>query len=409
MTLTVDEAVDMALKNNLDVRQAERDVAVAQANLREAWAAMLMPTFQLTGSYSYTDQIQSTFAYPYNDNYSAGLQVSRTLFNGGRFWYSKENARYSAQLADFKLRDRRKAVVRTTRINFYNLLVLRDLLRLAQANDRYLKEHLDSTRVNFKNGLASQLDLLQDEVKYQNNKPLLNQAENNYEVAKLSFALTIGLPAGRSVEPSGEVADSAAIQPLSTDEGTVVASALTLDPGVQTAEYQILINQAAAAAYAALRLPSIAGNFNYAFSTRVTAPGSDRVFTPGWSFSFSAVIPLDAWIPYASVVSNQIMSADELTAKLRLAKEAAVNALRIKVRTLLLNIKYARANIEGQRENVAQAKLALDGAEKQYSEGNLSSLALTDAEVSYNQATVNYLQALAAGYSNVLELNDLVK
>jgi outer membrane protein len=407
LTLTVDQAVDIALKNNLDIRQAEQDVAVSQANLRGAWAAMLMPTIQLAGSYEYTDVIQSAFAYPYNDTYSAGLQVTRALFAGGRYWFAKESARLSSDFALFKLTNEKKTIVRNTRTNFYNLLLLKTLLLQAQATDKYLKDHLDSTRINFQNGLASQLDYLTDQVKYLNNKPLLDQAENGYEIGKATFAFFLGLPAGQTVEPQGNLEDSTAIRPLLTDEDKILAAAVSLDLGVRTADYNILVSQANAAAAAASRSPSVSGNFTYAFSTRAAAGG--REFSPGWTLTLSAVVPLDAWIPYVSVVSNQLMSADELTAKLKLAKEQAVGALRTNIKTLLLNITYAQASIESQKENMNQAKLALDIAQKQYREGTLSSLNLSNAEVTYNQAAANYLQALYAGYTNILALNDLIE
>ena len=48
-------------------------------------------------------------------------------------------------------------------------------------------------------------------------------------------------------------------------------------------------------------------------------------------------------------------------------------------------------------------------AQRQYREGGLSSLDLSDAELGYSQALANYWQALYDRYADVLQLIDYIE
>jgi outer membrane protein len=407
LTLTVDDAVGIALKSNLDIKQSEKDLAIAQADLRAAYADLFMPTVQLNGAFSYTDPV--SLSNPFNDNYSFGLQITRSLFAGGKYWFAKESKRFAAELAEYKLKDKIREITRTTRISFYNLLLLREKLRIAQENDRSLKGRLESTRINYANGIASELDYLKDQVKYKNNQPLLAQARNNYDIGRINFANSIGLASLSPLEPAGDILDATKLVAVMTEEDKIVEIALANDLSIRSSDYDIAMNEANKASTVAARFPSLSGSFNYGYNYKATPPATDRALVSGWTFTLSCIVPLDPWIPAISKVANQETSADELTAKKKLIREQTLLAIKTKVKTLLMNIKYAEQNIESQRENVTQAKLILAIAGKQYREGTLSALDLSDTEVSYNQATANYLQALYDRFTNMLQLNDMVQ
>jgi outer membrane protein len=407
-TLSLDEAVSIALKNNLDIQQAQKDLEIARADLRAAYADMLIPTAVINGVFSYVDPAQSA-AYPFHDNYSVGLQITRTLFAGGRYWFGREAKQLAADFTEYILRDKTKEVVRTTRLDFYNLLLLKEKLALALENDKSLKDHLETTRINYENGIASQLDYLKDQVRYKNNQPLVSQARDAYNIGRINFANSIGIPSSPPFEPRGDIRDAVNVAAASTDEAVLLENAMRNDLSLRTADFTIATNQAAAAMAASARSPVINSSFNYGYTYRVDFPATTRTFDSSWSFTLSCVIPLDAWIPYVSKVSNQLTAADELVARNKLAREQTAQALETRVKSLLLSLVSAEQNIESQGENVTQAKLVLDMATKQYREGSISSLDLSDAELSYNQAVTNYLQALYDRYSTILQLNDIMQ
>ncbi|MBN2354086.1 MAG: TolC family protein [Spirochaetales bacterium] len=406
-SLTIDQSVDLALKHNLDVRQAEQDVLIARADLGAAWVDLYMPSLFLSGSFGYTDPV--TASNPFNDSYSAGVTVRKDLFSGGKYWFAKEARRFALAYAEARLADKKREVERTARVNFYALLLLKEKLRIAVESDKNLKYRLESARLNFANGVISQLDYLKEQVRYKNNQPLLLKTQNEYTMARLSFTAFLGLETGRNSaegpEPTGDILDSLGVTLSTRDEAKLTAAALDRDLSLLALDYEAAVNDAARNALLTARWPTLSGSFNFRFDYK-SSGGADRALTPGWIANLALNIPLDPWLPGISRLSRQIESADALAVKQKLKRAQTVIAVRTRIKTLLANLAIAEESLASQKENVRQAKLVQEAAAKQYREGSLSVLDLNDAETAYGQALANYWQALYDRYANVLRLND---
>jgi outer membrane protein len=424
-SLTVDQAVELALRNNLDVRQAEEDVLIARADLGAAWADLYMPSLVLSGSFGYIDPV--TVSNPFNDSYSAGVTLRKDLFSGGKYWFAKEARQLTLDYAEVRLAEKKKEIERLTRLNFYALLLLKEKLRIATEYDKSLKYRLESARLNYANGIISQLDYLKEQVRYKNNQPLLLKAQNDYRNARRDFADFLGLQpadgaeggfdsaqpkvepsANEGPEPVGDILDSLRLKLTTDDEAAITASALASDLSLRALDYQAAVNEANRNALLAARWPTLSGSFNYKFDYK-SSGGADRSFVPNWNAGLSLNIPLDPWLPGISKLSQQLAGTDALAEKTRLQRAQAEMAVRSRVKTLLANLALAEESLASEQENVKEAKQVQDAAAKQYREGSLSVLDLNDAEVAYSQALANYWQALYERYSTVLQLNDYLK
>jgi len=432
-SLTIDQAVDLALGNNLDVRQAEQDVLMARADLGAAWADLYLPSLFLSGSFGYTDPV--TVSNPFPDGYSAGVTVRKDLFSGGRYWFAKEARRYALDYAEVRLADKKREVERATRLDFYALLLLKEKLRIAVEADKNLRYRLESARLNYANGVISQLDYLKEQVRYKNNQPLLLKAQNDYKMARLAFAAFLGLETGPNAadrnpgpaeggfdssppkpvptfregpEPAGDILDSLRVALISDDETKLTEAALARDLSLRALDYESAVTDANRNTLLASRWPTLSGSFNFKFDYK-SSGGTDRAFTPGWIANLSLNIPLDPWLPGVSKLSRQLEGADALAVKQKLQRAQTVIAVRTRVKTLLSSLAIAKESLASQQENVRQAKLVQEAAAKQYREGRLSVLDLNDAETAYSQALANYWQALYDRYATVLQLNDYLE
>lgn len=428
---TLDRAEALALSRNPDIKMAEQDVVMARADLGAARAALLIPGIQLTGSFGYADPAGSSF--PYNDSWSAGLAVRKDLFSGGRFWFAMETKRLAVDYAEVKLTEKKKEILLAVRTGYYNLVLLKEKLRIAVEYDAGLKYRLESARINYANGVSSQLDYLKEQVRYKNYQPLLLKARNDYRMARLNYGAFIGFPAtspstgsgqgspkggelhpelaegfAEVPEPVGDILDSMKTQVPTTDETAIISAALTKDLTLRSLDFETSVNEANKAALWSARWPLLSGSFNYKFDYK-SSGGGDRSFTPGWSAGVSLVIPLDPWLPGVSQVSQQLEGAQALAEKNRHRRRQTEAAVIARVKGLLAGLALAEESIAGQKENVKQAKLVQEIAQRQYREGGLSSLDLSDAELGYSQALANYWQALYDRYADVLQLIDYIE
>ncbi len=112
--LTVDDAVNIALKNNFDILVARNDADIAKANNTPGNAGML-PSLQMSGSGDYElNNIHQELSGGTENNYSslstaqfnAGTQLSWTLFDGGKMFVTKNKLNEIESLGEIQFKDK---------------------------------------------------------------------------------------------------------------------------------------------------------------------------------------------------------------------------------------------------------------------------------------------------------------
>jgi outer membrane protein TolC len=431
-TMTLSNVVETSLRNNLDIQQASKDVAIARAQYDESFADFALPSISLSGGVNYLDPLTisnsilttpssysvigsqvfpasfSTTTNIFADNYSAGLSISKPLFTGFKLWDSLQMERISLDLAEKKLEDKKKEVINNVQISFYNLFLLKENVNLTADLDKSLKERLNFSQANYNAGLVSEYDYISAQVQYLNNQPKLFQKKNAYIAAKIAFCNTIGVKDSDQVEFIGNLMDSTNIQLYHTNLSESIVLALSNDISLQSLAYSLETLKFSKGIAEAGRYPYLAGNFSYQYNyKKQTLSDTDRTWVPSWNIGLQLSVPLDGWIPI-SRTAKSLQELDETIAKTELTMKQAEDGIVLQVKTFFMQIEEAKQTMAGQSENVKQARLGYKLANTRYREGTSSSLEVTDAEVSLNQAEVNYLQAIYNYFSSVLKLKKMV-
>jgi outer membrane protein len=196
--LTVKEAVRLALQRNPEMQLAQSEADELVGKIREVRSgAYPQVTFQGYGirlrdpsilNSSSFDKVPKEFRdalVPVASNlFDANLHVKQPIYNGGK-------VRTALRLAEESLgeKDASKEVVRRL-LTFKVLQAFNDLL-LADANLQIVREtqeqrqkHLEQARVRFKNGVATEIDVLRSEVNVANLEPELIRAENRIRLTR---------------------------------------------------------------------------------------------------------------------------------------------------------------------------------------------------------------------------------
>jgi len=216
-------AVDMAIKNNLDLEMAGIGTDIKKRKADFAWNTFL-PTVGVNGTLSHDNWATSTNAYevvplpgtghaPYsvngmsgvtnpdifvvspfnlpqwhvNGTFSATVNLSVALFEGIR------SLKLDYQAGTITYEKAKLQIEQNVRKMYNNILLL-------EANAVLLQEMLNNTQdqanmaeANYKAGLASRLNWLQARVTVENMKPSINDLDNNLRNLKGNFALLLGL------------------------------------------------------------------------------------------------------------------------------------------------------------------------------------------------------------------------
>jgi outer membrane protein len=199
--LTMEQAVRLALERNPEMRVAQDELDELKGKITEVRSgAYPQVTFQGYGlrlrdpsilNSSSFDRVSQEFRdalVPVASNmFDLGLHIKQPLYNAGK-------VRTALRLAEESLgeKDASKETVRR-QLTFRVFQAFNDLL-ISEANCQIVREtqqqrlkHLEQARIRFKNGVATEIDVLRSEVNVANLEPELIRAENRIRLARAAI------------------------------------------------------------------------------------------------------------------------------------------------------------------------------------------------------------------------------
>jgi outer membrane protein TolC len=292
---------------------------------------------------------------------------------------------------------------RDVKIQFYNLLLLKERIRVAETTVNNAQERYNQAVIDYQNGMISEYTLLTTQVYLENSKPMLVELQNAYADAEMLFKFTIG------VELSSEV-----ILKGSLDIRTREFNARDLLEKYLHQRFDIIQAREAVASLknsidltASVFYPSVTLGFSY--DPTLNGPFENDMFDPeNWSqqrgaLSITITQLLDPLLPSSkarvalSVLNTQLVIAEE---NLNLAiKNAEMSITRI-VRFL----EKARTSIKSKEVNVKVAERAYNLALESYYAGGIDLLEVKDTEQALEQARIDLLQEKYNYLAGLLDL-----
>ena len=198
--MTLEESIDLALKNSIVLNIAKEGLKIASAQKMEAVTGFL-PKFST--SYSYSRLNEAPFSrfqglppgplYDMNgmeipvgtkDNYNWIIEARQPLFAGGAILANYQANRIGEDTARLEETAKIQDVVQDVKIAYFNILRAQKIQETAVQSVEMLKAHRDVAENYFKVGMIPKNDLLYAEVELANGKQALMRAQNAVELAK---------------------------------------------------------------------------------------------------------------------------------------------------------------------------------------------------------------------------------
>jgi outer membrane protein len=206
-SLTLNEAIDLGIKNSKQLKNSQAKIEEATAVLREEQDKKL-PSGSVSGSYLRLNS--ANFDLKTKDNSSGGgntsetpkvnqaiyglLNVSLPIYSGGRIRYGIESASFLQKAAQLDAEEDKNEVVQTVIEAFANLFKAKTAVRLMQENLLQSQQRVKDLANLEKNGLLARNDLLKAELQSSNIELSLLDADNNWRLANVNMDLMLGLP-----------------------------------------------------------------------------------------------------------------------------------------------------------------------------------------------------------------------
>ena len=412
VSLTLNEAIELALKNNRLIEQSEEDREVAKWNLsavRRSSGPTLtwQSTFNHIGGRFYRVNYRAAkdrakaqnaeymedygFApnnmnlYP-NYNYEGfhSLSLRMPVYTGGRLENQREAARYSLNAADLTLENSRQTVKYQAAAAYYQVLQQESLVGVQEQAVELLQEHLRSVAIQYEVGTVAKSDVLATTVQLANSQQNLTTAQGNYQTAVARLNNVLGLPVDTEVAAS----DKIDFVKYGLSESDCLEYALNHRP------------DGIASAYAVKRAGADVSTAKSGYRPNVSAVVQGN--TAGESY-FNATHRSERWsmglemswnIFDNGITSAQVQQYKAAERKAESQAQQQLETIQLEVHSAYINLKTAEKNIETTAAAVAKAEEEFAIAKVRYEEGVDTNLNVMNAQEKVVETRNNYYTAL---------------
>lgn len=387
-TIELDEAVRLARRNSPAAVQARGDMRIARAGIRSAYFAFL-PDLSVSagrswGQGAFFGEAGNIVQRAPTTNYSDGLALRATLFDGGRRFFDIRSAHASSTAAEATDVAQEYQVSLDVKQQYFNVLAAREAEEAGRAQLAEAEQGLRVASARVAAGAANRSDSLRAVVAVGNARLAILDAQNRVQLANASLTRLVGtdfpVTAGpdQTVEPSIEELDAARLLALA-EEG----------PGVNQAEAQLTAARAAARAERTLYLPSLTMSYSRGGSGRDARFGYGTPFAYSYGYNLSLSYPLFDGLQREERVVRASVAADNAEATLRDTRLRAQQEL---TQSLGL-LRNAGQRVEVQATSVSATEQDLRFQQQRYALGAATLLDVLTSQAALNTARNNLIAA----------------
>ncbi|HEX7051605.1 MAG TPA: TolC family protein [Longimicrobiales bacterium] len=386
-TMTLEQAIDAALRHSPQIAQATGAVENAEWGERSAWGAYL-PNLSFSSGASvssserFSTETNTVVRGASNESYNAGLSASLDLFDGGRRRAELRSARAEIDAAQAGLIEQRFAVTLAVKQAFFDVLRGDELIRAAQTRIDRAQEGLDAAEQRAAVGSGTRSDVLRAQLELTNARQALLQAQNQQRNA----TFTLGRLVGADGAVGAEATESYEPQPLALTREELIELVVAEAPMVRTAVAELKAAEANARSARAQYFPTID------VGGRMRWSNNEPTFTNAlnsWSLSLGLSFPLFNRFQRMSSVSNASIQAD--VARVRLAD--ARRAARAQLEQALAALDLAEQQVALTEEAVRVAEEDLRVQQERYRLGVATILEQVTSQVNLVQAETDRIAA----------------
>jgi len=431
--LTIEDCIQLALKNNPQVRNAERQVNLAAAGVTIARATIL-PSLSSSMNTSRRFQaeqgpylqevpirdpqtgqvrlVQKTIYLDsyYRNTYSSGLSISQNIFDGGRWWNQIKQANANYRSAELNYRATREDVIALVAQRYYELLKAIELEKVYEQSVASAKEQLKRTQSMYEVGSVAQADVYRAKVNLGQEQTNLIQQRNAVRLAENNLKLAMGINPGRKITVlPGELK----LEPLNLSLDELYKLAVQKNPQLKGLQETLRADQLGIKLAKASFWPNISLRASYSrFNTvwgRLYEP-FDKNYQLSGSISFSWNL-FNGFADAAQVERQSI--------NYYIDRENFINrklTLRNEIEQAYLNLQAYEEIERINQDNLKAAEEDLRLSEERYRVGSGTLLDVIDARVGLTRARAtlvstkyNKLIALAQLYSKLGMLEEKIR
>jgi multidrug efflux system outer membrane protein len=400
VTLTLDEAVRLALDQSINLKKSSIDLAEAGYSASRLWSE-IFPGFSLSAALTFlpSTPLITEPGFQYRDDalsYSISLGVSLSLNPSLSSSMKRIELAYKAQLLSYE--DASKQLEIQVAKDFLNLVTMKENVSYMQESLDLAVQKVNSDRIARANGLLSELSWLNSQLSAETARYNLLTAQGSYKTFLGEFLALLGMDAETDI----------------ILDGTIEIARLNLDPEKLILEYLPkrldIVKQRQAIERLELsknvtvnssRLPTLGLSTQWRGSPGTG--GLSAPFTDNITGTLNLTIPIDSWIP-GTKQNQTIRAANTEIEKAKLDLQNTEAQAKNKIRSLVSSLNRAWESLGIARLRVSVAERTVEATSVGFRNGTLAFSELEDRRSDLSDARQRLLQEEYTYQSLLLDL-----
>ena len=393
--LTVKQAVDLAIQQNLMQKVTELELQKKQEKVKEYMAA-LYPTIKASASYTRNLKLPVIFmpaGSPFgptlkigsDNSYTGALSASMPIFIYNVF-ESINIGRKDAEISAEKVRENKINLAASIKTTYYNVLLLRRTCDVINQSYQNALTNLNYIQKLNANGMVSDYDLIRIKVQVDNIYPNLVQAENAYNNLLNIFKVLLNIDVNTPVELDEKELSNYNFSEMALADSSWLSSNSTLRQLTLTRQMLSIQEKMVKGA----NYPSLVAIGNYQYQTQA----NDYKFS-NYNWVPTSMVGLQLNVPIFSgfSVRKQLSQVRISQHQVDMQAQFTQNNLTVQVQNAVNAVNAAVKKVNSAKGNVDLAEKGYTIAQTRYNTGQATLLELNDAENAMLQAKLNLIQA----------------
>lgn len=384
--ITLDNAVNLALENNLDLKSKRKKAEELQQEIKIA-NALKNPRFEsnfLIGRVTRGNSSQFGLSVP--------VEVAK---RGIR----KKIAQTNLDIVEKEIKASEHDIKIEIMKNYFNILYLKSVVLIFQEREKLFKNLKTIAEQKSKKYVNYDVDILQADMKYKRQLVYLNQAKADLLIAQFKLNDTINIKNSENmydtIEESLFINDLSLLNLTLLPYQTIEDTAMKYSYSLAIAESNITKSEQEVTQAKRQRIPNLTIGGGTAYQT-AHQTGGDSL--PG------AYIAIGADIPILYSYSPDIKKAKIVLERSNIDKDSFENHLRYALKQDYNEFKYAKANMEHYKNILSESQKLMNTYSKRYEKGQTSLQNFIQVETMHQETLKDYIGAAQAYYDSYLNL-----
>ena len=395
--LSIEESVQIGLKNSHSLHSSKEKVKNAQSRLSEL-KTNLLPSLKFSGMYTRLSPVEpfilsvpglGTFNLASNivNNYSAKLTLQQPLFTGFKLLSGVDVADYNAQAQKQDYSKDEHDLIYNIKNVYWTLYKANQLKMVVDENVNQIKAHLEDVNNMFNQGLATKNDVLKVEVQLGDVQIKQIDANNNVRLSIISLDNVMGLPLSTQIEPVEKI--NSKVETLNTLD-IYLDKAYQYRPELIGMDFRIKAGESGVSLAKSGWWPQLflVGDYLSARPNQRIFPTTDT-FSETWDVSLSVSWDLWNW----GVTGHQTDQAQTQVEQAKDSYKITKDNITLEVTQTYLNILQAKEKLIVADNTVSQAEENYRVTDEKFKNGLTLNSELLDAEVALLTAKTNFVQS----------------